>query len=45
MLKAITEDFIHREAVGIVLPLYRELVEKTRQEDLCMSYDLLIGSG
>lgn len=42
MLKVIAEDFIHPEAVEIVLPLYRELVEKTRQEDLCISYDLFI---
>jgi len=40
MFKVIAEDFIKPEAVEIVLPLYRELVEKTRQEDLCISYDL-----
>jgi quinol monooxygenase YgiN len=42
MLKAIAENFIKPEAVEIVLPLYRELAEKTRQEDLCISYDLFI---
>lgn len=42
MLKVIAEDFIKPEAVGIVLPLYRELVEKSRQESLCISYDLFI---
>ncbi|PZR84529.1 MAG: antibiotic biosynthesis monooxygenase [Stutzerimonas stutzeri] len=42
MLKVIAEDFIKPEAVEIVLPLYRELVEKTKQEDLCISYDLFI---
>ncbi len=41
MLKVIAQDFIKPEAVGIVLPLYRELVEKTRQEALCIAYDLL----
>lgn len=34
MLKVIAEDFIQPEAVEIVLPFYRELVEKARQEDL-----------
>ena len=42
MLKVIAEDFIKPEAVETVLPLYRELVDKTRQEDLCISYDLFI---
>ena len=40
MLKVIAEDFIKPEAVEIVLPLYRELVAKTRQEALCIAYDL-----
>jgi quinol monooxygenase YgiN len=40
MLKAIAQDFIKPEAVEIVLPLYRELVEKTRQKQLCIAYDL-----
>lgn len=42
MLKVIAQDFIKPEAVGIVMPLYRELVEKTRQEELCIAYDLFI---
>ncbi len=42
MLKVIAQDFIKPEAVGIVLPLYRELVEKTRQEELCIAYDLFV---
>ena len=42
MLKVIAQDFIRPEAVEIVLPLYRELVEKTRQEPLCIAYDLFI---
>ena len=42
MLKVIAQDFIKPESVEIVLPLYRELVEKTRQEDLCIAYDLFI---
>ncbi|MGQ3672065.1 putative quinol monooxygenase [Xanthobacter sp. TB0136] len=40
MLKVIAEHFIKPEAVDTVLPLYRELVEKTRQEPLCISYEL-----
>lgn len=42
MLKVIAQDFIKPEAVEIVTPLYRELVEKTRQEELCIAYDLYI---
>ncbi|MEN3931096.1 putative quinol monooxygenase [Microvirga sp. W0021] len=42
MLKVIAQDFIKPEAIEIVLPLYRELVEKTRQEELCISYELFI---
>ncbi len=42
MLKVIAQDFIKPEAVEIVLPLYRELVEKTRQEELCIAYDLCV---
>ena len=40
MLKVIAQDFIKPEAVATVLPLYRELVEKTRAEPLCIAYDL-----
>lgn len=40
MLKVIAQDFIKPEDIEIVLPLYRELVEKTRQEPLCIAYDL-----
>ena len=40
MLKVIAEDFIKPEAVEIVLPLYRELVEQTRTEPLCIAYEL-----
>ncbi len=42
MLKVIAEDFIKPEAIEIVLPLYRELVEKTKREELCIAYDLFI---
>lgn len=42
MLKVIAEDFIKLDALEIVRPLYRELVEKTRQETLCIAYDLFI---
>lgn len=34
MLKVIAEDFIKHDRIETVLPLYRELVEKTRQEAL-----------
>ena len=42
MLKVIAEDFIHPDALEIVMPLYRELVAATRQEELCIAYDLFI---
>ena len=42
MLKVIARDFIRADAVDIVRPLYRELVELTRKEPLCISYDLFI---
>jgi quinol monooxygenase YgiN len=42
MLKVIAQDFIRPEAVDIVMPLYRELVEKTKQEKLCIAYDLFV---
>lgn len=42
MLKVIAQDFIKSEALDIVLPLYRELVEKTKQEELCIAYDLFV---
>lgn len=42
MLKVIAEDFIRPEAVEIVLPLYRELVEQTRREERCIAYDLFV---
>jgi len=42
MLKVIAQDFIKPDAIEIVLPLYRELVDRTRQEPLCITYDLLV---
>ncbi|WP_338885460.1 putative quinol monooxygenase [Xenorhabdus sp. TH1] len=42
MLKVIAEDFIHIDAIDIVLPLYRELVEATKREPLCIAYDLYV---
>jgi quinol monooxygenase YgiN len=42
MLKVIAQDFIRPESVGLVKPFYRELVEKTRAEPLCLAYDLFI---
>ncbi|KQN54809.1 antibiotic biosynthesis monooxygenase [Erwinia sp. E602] len=40
MLKVIAEDFISTRHIAAVMPLYRELVEKTRQEPGCISYEL-----
>lgn len=42
MLKVIAEDFIKTEAIEIVLPLYHELVEATKKEPLCISYNLYV---
>ncbi|WP_374424484.1 putative quinol monooxygenase [Chromobacterium sp.] len=42
MLKVIAQDFIQPERVAEVMPLYRELVAKTRQEPDCISYELFI---
>lgn len=42
MLKVIAQDFIKPEHIDRVLPLYRELVEKTRQEPRCFSYELCV---
>ncbi|MFT4089754.1 MAG: putative quinol monooxygenase [Asticcacaulis sp.] len=42
MLKVIAEDFIRPEDVDIVRPYYQELVEATRREPLCLSYDLFV---
>lgn len=42
MLKVIAQDFIQPDRVDVVLPIYRELVAATRQEPLCISYELLI---
>lgn len=40
MLKLIAEDFIQEDKVEVVLPFYKELIEKTRLEIGCISYDL-----
>lgn len=42
MLKVIAQDFIQADRIDVVMPLYRELISKTRQEKLCISYDLFI---
>ncbi|WP_454254889.1 putative quinol monooxygenase [Pseudomonas sp. Marseille-Q8238] len=42
MLKVIAQDFIKPEYVEAVMPYYRELVEKTRQEERCIAYTLHI---
>ena len=40
MLKLIAEDFIQIDKIEIVLPLYKELIEKTKLEQGCIAYDL-----
>ena len=40
MLKVIAEDFIKPEYVDAVLPFYRELIAATKNEPLCIAYDL-----
>lgn len=42
MIKVIAEDFIKPEFIDTVRPMYEELVDKTRQEELCISYELFI---
>lgn len=42
MLKVIAQDFIRVECIEKVMPLYRELVEKTNKEPLCVFYQLFI---
>ena len=42
MIKVIAEDFIKAEYIDIVRPMYEELVEKTRQEELCIEYELFV---
>lgn len=42
MLTVIAQDFIKEEFIEQVLPLYAELVRRTREEPLCLSYDLHI---
>ncbi len=42
MLKVIAQDFIRPDRIDEVTPLYRELVEKTRKEPHCVSYELFI---
>lgn len=42
MLKVIAEDFIRLDAIDTVMPLYHELVDLTRQEPLCIGYDLFV---
>ena len=41
-LKVIAEDFIRLDAVENVRPLYDELIRLTREEPLCISYDLFV---
>ena len=39
-LRLIAEDFIDPKQINKVLPLYAELVEKTRKEPGCISYEV-----
>ena len=40
MLKLLAEDFIQIDKIDLVLPLYQELVAKTKLEQGCIAYDL-----
>jgi len=40
VFKLIAEDFIQTDKIDVVLPLYKELIEKTKQEQGCIAYDL-----
>jgi quinol monooxygenase YgiN len=42
VLKVIAEDFIKPQHIDTVMPLYRELVRLTREEPLCVAYDLFM---
>ena len=42
MLKVIAQDFIKSEHIQDVMPLYLELVAKTKEEPLCLSYELYV---
>ncbi len=42
MLKVIAQDFIDPDKIHEVAPLYRELLDKTRKEPQCISYELFI---
>lgn len=42
MLKVIAEHFIKPDALETVKPLYQELIAATRQEPLCIAYDLFV---
>lgn len=42
MFKVIAEDFIKKEYIEMVIPLYKELVESTRKEEGCLDYRLFI---
>lgn len=42
MLKVIAHNFIRPDAIDTVMPLYRELVEQTLLEPLCLEYVLFV---
>ena len=42
MLKVIAEFFIKEEAIDLVIPYFKQLVDETRKEPLCISYELCV---
>lgn len=42
MLKVIAHNYIRPDAIDAVMPLYRELVEQTLREPLCIEYVLFV---
>ncbi|UXM95890.1 antibiotic biosynthesis monooxygenase [Bartonella sp. HY329] len=42
MLKVIAEFFIKEEAIDVVLPYFKQLVDETRKEPLCISYEFCV---
>lgn len=42
MIKLIAENFIRKEDIEKVIPLYKELVESTKNESGCIDYRLFV---
>lgn len=40
MIKVVAENYLKREYLAEARPLFEELIEKTRLEDGCISYEL-----